>query len=209
MDISNWEHRKSDIETNRELESQRLELYQANQWADQAQREKINLYGELEMRNRLCQESRAQNCQEIEELRRICCEETDRARQLMRIDELSMQHEKNLTTGSQLFTHIHDFPNKVNSLADAWEFLAREGPSSALFENSLNLASSFCALGPCDTGNIMEYGRGVRREQSSSIPNPQFLTKVLEPWTLCVILEALILAMVWWITRDFRSRKCI
>ena len=30
-------------ETNRELESQSLELYQANQWADQAQREK-NLF---------------------------------------------------------------------------------------------------------------------------------------------------------------------
>ena len=38
--------RNSDIdlhETNRELESQRLELYQANQWADQAQREKNKL----------------------------------------------------------------------------------------------------------------------------------------------------------------------
>ena len=41
MDIGNWERRKSDIVlygTNRELESQRLELYQANQWADQAQK---------------------------------------------------------------------------------------------------------------------------------------------------------------------------
>ena len=50
MDIRNWEHRNFDIaffEINRELESERLELYQANQWADQAQREKINLCGEL------------------------------------------------------------------------------------------------------------------------------------------------------------------
>ena len=71
MDIRNWEQRNSDIainETNRELETQRLEQYQANQWADQAQREKINLCGELEMRNRLFQESRARNCQEIDEL---------------------------------------------------------------------------------------------------------------------------------------------
>ena len=39
------ERRSSEMalyETNRELESQRLELYQANQWVDQAQREKIN-----------------------------------------------------------------------------------------------------------------------------------------------------------------------
>ena len=42
-----------------ELESQRLELYQANQWADQAQRERINLCGKIEMRNRQFQESRA------------------------------------------------------------------------------------------------------------------------------------------------------
>ena len=38
-------------ETNRELESQRLELYQANQWADQAQRGRSNSRGELEMTN--------------------------------------------------------------------------------------------------------------------------------------------------------------
>ena len=77
MDTRNWEQRNSVIafnDTNRELESQRLELYQASQRPDQAQREKINLCGELEMRNRLFQESRARNCQEIEELRRICCE---------------------------------------------------------------------------------------------------------------------------------------
>ena len=50
------EKRSSDMalfETNRELESQRLELYQGHQWADQAQRERINSCGELEMRNRL------------------------------------------------------------------------------------------------------------------------------------------------------------
>ena len=43
MDTRNWEQRNADIalyETNRELESQRLELYQANKWADQAQMRK-------------------------------------------------------------------------------------------------------------------------------------------------------------------------
>ena len=33
-------------ETHRDLESQRLQLHQANQWPDQAQREKISLCGE-------------------------------------------------------------------------------------------------------------------------------------------------------------------
>ena len=94
-------------ETNRELESQRLELSQVNQRTDQAQREKISLCGELEMRNRLFQESRARNCHS--ELRRICCQETGRARQL-RTDELSMRRERNPTTVGQLLTQIQDLP---------------------------------------------------------------------------------------------------
>ena len=102
MNIRNWEQRNS----------QRLELYQANQWADQGQREKIHSCGELKMRNRLFQENRAGDCQEIEERRRICCEEADRARRL-RIDELSVQQEKNPTSVSQLLTHIQDFQNLV------------------------------------------------------------------------------------------------
>ena len=50
-------------------------------------REKTSLYGELEMINRLFRENQATGCQEIEQLRRLCCEETDLARQA-RIDEL-------------------------------------------------------------------------------------------------------------------------
>ena len=93
MNMRNWEQRNSDIalyETNREL-------YQTNLWADQAQRAKINLCGELEMKNRHFRENHAKDCQEIEELRRICCEETDRARQA-RIDELSLHQERNPAT---------------------------------------------------------------------------------------------------------------
>ena len=70
MDTRNGEQKEADIalyETNRELESQRLELYLGSQWAHPAEIVKINLCGELEMRNKLCQESRARNCQEIEE----------------------------------------------------------------------------------------------------------------------------------------------
>ena len=55
MDIRNWEQRNADValyQSNRALESQRLELYQANQWADQTQREKINLCGKLETRSK-------------------------------------------------------------------------------------------------------------------------------------------------------------
>ena len=47
------------------------------------------------MRNGLFRENQANDCQDIEELRRIYCEETDRARPA-RIDELSMHQERNL-----------------------------------------------------------------------------------------------------------------
>ena len=42
--------------------------------------------------------------------------------------------------------------------------LAREGPSSALFEKSWNLAPFSCQQGRATTGNIMEHVRGVRQE---------------------------------------------
>ena len=64
MEARNWEKRNSDIAFMRS----------------------ISLYGEMELRNRLFQEDHARDCQEIEELRRTCFEETDRARQA-RIDE--------------------------------------------------------------------------------------------------------------------------
>ena len=50
-------------------------------------------------------ENHARDCQEIEESRRICCEEADRARQA-RSDELSLQHERNPTTVSQMMAQI-------------------------------------------------------------------------------------------------------
>ena len=37
-------------EINQEFESQRFQLQQASRWADQAQRDKISLYGGLELR---------------------------------------------------------------------------------------------------------------------------------------------------------------
>ena len=92
MDRKSRERRNSGValcQTNQQLESQRLELYQANQWADQAQRENSRLFGELSTKNRIYQEHHARDCQEVEELRIIFCKQADRVRQL-RIVELSM-----------------------------------------------------------------------------------------------------------------------
>ena len=117
-------------EINQELESQRFQLQQASRWVDQAQRDKISLHGELELRNGLFQEDHARDCQEIEELRRVCCEEASRTRQA-RIDEMSMHQERNPTTVSQLLTQMKESQNKVNFLSDAREFYDPESGSSS------------------------------------------------------------------------------
>ena len=88
------------------------------------------MYGELELRNRLFREHQAEGCQDIEELRRIRCEDTDRAIQA-RIDELSMHQERNPTTVSQSLAQNHDWQNTVNSLSDAREFYDPESGSSS------------------------------------------------------------------------------
>ena len=131
----------------------------------------------------------------MEELRRICCEERDRARQL-RIDELSVQQEENPSTVNLLLARIQEIQDKVNSLNDAKDSTilrqraalecptlpsqplsipspgglisrdsclphdtrnsmgssgnvfgnlpAQDGPSSDLFGNTMNFASSSC-----------------------------------------------------------------
>ena len=117
----NWERRNSDFafrEINQEFESQRFQLHQASPRADQAQRDKINVYGDLELRNRLFQEDYARDCQEFEELRKICCEEIDQAIQA-RIEGLSLQQYRNPSIVSQMVAQILDLQNKVNSLSYA------------------------------------------------------------------------------------------
>ena len=45
-----------------------------------SEREKMRLYGELELRNRLFQKYHARDCREIEELKGKCCEQIERTR---------------------------------------------------------------------------------------------------------------------------------
>ena len=53
IETRNWEKQRKDIafhEINDGFESQRFQVHQASRWADQAQRDKICLCGELELR---------------------------------------------------------------------------------------------------------------------------------------------------------------
>ena len=71
-----------------QLQSQGMDLYQANQLTDQSRRAKSWLCEESEMRNRAFQDDRVKSYQERQELKRIT--EAESARQL-RIYELSTQ----------------------------------------------------------------------------------------------------------------------
>ena len=73
MEIQNSERRNSEyelFESQRELESQRRQLLEANQ-SKLNEREYI-LCSRLEMKDHLHQESYAKSCREIEELKRCC-----------------------------------------------------------------------------------------------------------------------------------------
>ena len=98
VEARNWE-------INQEIESQRFRPHQA-------QRDKISLCGELELTSRLFQENHARDCQAIGEMRSICCEEADRARQAR--SDVSMQQERNSTTVSQMMAQIRELQNEVN-----------------------------------------------------------------------------------------------
>ena len=69
----------------------------ANKWADQAQRERIHLCSELEMKNRLHRECYARSCQEIEELKRRCYQEKNAAKQ-RKLEEFTAHHDQESRT---------------------------------------------------------------------------------------------------------------
>ena len=106
------------------------------------------------MRNKLFQESRTKDCQDIEELRRRCCEESDRARQA-KLDELSMMQQRDPQTVSQLLAQMRESHGKVNSLSDAREFHDPEtaGSSGASHVTSPPLTNpSYRTVLCCDSG---------------------------------------------------------
>ena len=78
MEIQNLKRRNSEyalFESQRGLESQRRQLLKANQWAGQAQRERIHLCSRFGVKDHLHKEGYARSCREIEELKRRCFQE--------------------------------------------------------------------------------------------------------------------------------------
>ena len=123
VEVKLWEKRNSVIaldEINQEFESQLITTTTGESMGGSGSK----------LVWRVGRENQARDCQAVEELRRICCEETDRARQA-RIDELSVRQERNPTTVSQLLTQIQDLQNNVNSLSDAKELYDPASGSSS------------------------------------------------------------------------------
>ena len=90
LDRREWRMQNADValdETNMQIQSQRIERYQANHSTDQNRREKSSLCDELQMRNSFSGIScyKLTNFQEILELQKFCCVEAERARQLRNV----------------------------------------------------------------------------------------------------------------------------
>ena len=129
MKIQNLERRNSEyalIESRRELESQSLE---GNQWADQAQRERVHLCSELEMKNRLHQERNARSCRELEELKRRCCKEEHGVTQ-QKLNECSMQQDQESRTASLLRDQIRKLQERLEFIEDSKIFQDPDSSSS-------------------------------------------------------------------------------
>ena len=131
LEIQNLERRNSEyalIESRRELESQRRQLLETNQWADQAQRERILLCSELEMKNRLHRECYARSGQEIEELRRRCYKEENEVTQ-QTLNEYSMQQAQESRTASLVWDQIRKLQERLEFIEDSKIFQDPDSPS--------------------------------------------------------------------------------
>ena len=84
-----------------------MELYQTNHWDSQGKIEKWRMFEQAAMKSRLYQANHAKDCIEIQELRRICFEETERVRQL-RADDFYAQKKEELPTMNHLVSQIQE-----------------------------------------------------------------------------------------------------
>ena len=118
------------LESQRELESQEQQLLMGSQWADQAQRERIHLCSELEMKNRLHRDCYARSCQEIEELKRRCCEEETEVTQ-QRMNEFTTQHDQESRTAILLRDQFRRLQERLAFIEDSRIFQDPDSPSSS------------------------------------------------------------------------------
>ena len=102
---------------------------EANQWAEQAQRERIHLCSELEMMNRPHQECYARSCQEMEKLKRPCYKEENEVTQ-QKMHEYSVQHGQESRTVSLLRDQVRKLRERLEFIEDSKIYQDPDSPSS-------------------------------------------------------------------------------
>ena len=107
------------IESRREFESQRRQLLEANQWADQAHRERTLLCCELELKDHLHQECCARSCREIEELKRLSYQEENTDKKQRRLEEFPTQHGQESRTVSLLRDQVRRLQGRLEHIEDS------------------------------------------------------------------------------------------
>ena len=187
LDRREWKMQNADralYDTGFQLQSQRMDLDQANQLTNQTQKEKSWLCDELDRRNKAFHADRSRSCQEIEDSLRICCAEAERARRFL---------------PAACYTEGRVFE----------DLLAPDEPSPALFGNSTSMASASCGSVPMDTGRIAERAGVLERDpQNRAIPTPRF-TGSSQSGILPLTQKELILKIVWLSCRGIKFQNCM
>ena len=103
MEIQNSERWNSEYESQRELESQRRQMLKANQWADQAQREREYIcVADWGWRTIFMKKAMQEVAEKIEELKRSGCQEKITEKQ-WRLEGFPAQHDQESRTVSLFF----------------------------------------------------------------------------------------------------------
>ena len=161
------------IESQRELEPHSLQLSEANQWADQAQRERIHLCGQLEMKSRLHRECYARSCREIEELKKHCYQEENAARR-RKLGELPTQHDQESRTVSLLQDQVRRLQERLEFIEDSKIFQDPDSPSSfdsAHVPYQVLITSS--SIKPSRESRMQRNTREDVQQQLLLLPQPQ------------------------------------
>ena len=158
-----------------------------NQWVCQGQSESRRIFEELMMKSRLYQENHALNSLLIEELRRICREETVTARQLMKFvlkRKKTFFGESGLVAILDCRTTEFDANFKTRSWRSTCSRITSSSPGIAMEKD-------------------LDEDRRIRQHR------PHDSLGIMTPGLVYITLEELILEIVWWKLRGGLSWNCI
>ena len=137
-------------EANREIESQRLDLYQANQWVDQAQRKKWILAESWTWKKTNYSKKVAQEiAKNLKKLRRICLQKTDRASKLGTDDIVLCTWRGIQLLGVGFSTQIQELQNRV-PCPDIREFYGPETACSSAASPRFSADLRFLVAEECE-----------------------------------------------------------